>query len=203
MTATDSGISENELWLLSFYRQSEINGALFFGRVARTLRPGALQADVTQHFSDEAAHASYWTACIRDLGHDALKLGGAYQDHYLDAAGVPANLLDVLAVTQAFEKRVIGQYHRHLRHGGTHPRVRQTLEQIMHDERWHIRYVRRAIEQMTERFGADAVSAALGRFAAADREVYARHLAEHGERMAFLLPDGSDRHDTHNPEGPT
>src|SRR5262249_37702424 len=46
-------VTENELWLLSYYRSSEINGALFFGRVARTIR-GPLQVDVTHHFADEA-----------------------------------------------------------------------------------------------------------------------------------------------------
>ena len=101
-------------WLLSYYRSSEINGALFFGRVARTVR-GPLQVDVTHHFSDEANHASYWTQCIADLGHTAIKQNRSYQDQYLEAVGAPASLMEVMAITQVFEKRVIGQYHQHLR----------------------------------------------------------------------------------------
>src|SRR5262245_66453279 len=85
-------LPENDLWLLSYYRTSEISGALFFGQVARTLRPGPLQADVTHHFADEANHAKYWTRCIEDLGHNAEKLSGSYQDQYLEAVGLPANL---------------------------------------------------------------------------------------------------------------
>jgi hypothetical protein len=77
--------------------------------------------------------------------------------------------------------------------------VRQTLERIMHDERWHVRYVHAAIEQMKERFGADAVDASVHRFATADDEVYAKHLAEYGDRMAFLLP--ADVVDGHHREG--
>ena len=57
-------VAENELWLLSYYRSSEINGALFFGRVARTVR-GPLQVDVTHHFADEANHASVLDAVHR------------------------------------------------------------------------------------------------------------------------------------------
>jgi hypothetical protein len=84
-------ISENELWLLSFYRVSEISGALFFGRLARSMRPSSIQADMTKHFSDEAMHAWYWTDCIERLGAKPLKLDVAYQDQYLVAAGMPVD----------------------------------------------------------------------------------------------------------------
>jgi hypothetical protein len=178
-------LTDNDRWLLSYYRSSEINGALFFGRVARTIR-GPLQADVTHHFADEAAHAHYWTECIADLDSSPLALGRGYQDQYLDAVGLPANLMEVMAITQVFERRVVGLYRRHLRYHRVHPAVRQTIEKIMVDERWHIRYVRDALTGMGERYGAAEVSRTLARFAAADREVYARTLAEYGDRVAFL-----------------
>src|SRR5687768_16731112 len=122
-------LADNDRWLLSYYRSSEINGALFFGRVARTIR-GALQAEVTHHFADEAAHAHYWTTCLSDLDSVPLALGRGYQDQYLEAVGMPANLMEVMAITQVFEKRVIGQYRRHLRHAAIHPAVKQTIEKI-------------------------------------------------------------------------
>jgi hypothetical protein len=181
--------TENDLWLLSYYRSSEINGALFFGRVARTVR-GHLQADVTHHFADEANHASYWTRCIHDLGHTAIKQNRSYQDQYLDAVGVPANLMEVMAITQVFEKRVIGQYHQHLRFSGTHPLVRTTIQRIMLDERWHVRYVRDALQDMAARYGPELIDQTLARYTAADEEVYGKTLAEYGERIAFL---GQDR----------
>ena len=175
-------ITENELWLLSYYRSSEINGALFFGRVARTVR-GPLQADVTQHFSDEANHASYWTSCIADLGHNAIKQNRSYQDQYLEAVGAPASLMEVMAITQVFEKRVIGQYHQHMRLPETHPAVRQTISRIMGDERWHVKYVRDALAAMADRYGGDQIEETLARYTAADQEIYARTLAEYGERI--------------------
>lgn len=177
-------MNDNELWLASFYRSSEISGALFFGRVARTIR-GPLQKDVTHHFADEAAHAWYWTDCIDALGTRAIPMRDAYQDRYLEAVGVPASLMEVLAVTQVFEKRVIGQYHMHLRREQTPPPVRETIEKIMRDERWHVRYVRDALAAMEERYGADEIAATLARYAAADEEIYARVLAEYGERLAI------------------
>lgn len=178
-------LTENDLWILSFYRSSEINGALFFGRIARTIR-GPLQLDVTHHFSDEANHASYWSACIDSMGHLPLKLGKSYQDQYLDAIGIPANLMEVMAITQVFEKRVIAQYRQHLRLPSIAPAVQETIEKIMIDERWHVAYVNKALQDMTEQYGAPEVEDTIARFTAADQEIYARTLDEFGERAEFL-----------------
>lgn len=181
-------LTENDRWLLSFYRSSEINGALFFGRIARTVNAGRLQSEVTHHFTDEANHAWYWTECLNDLDASPIKLREAYQDQYLQAIGLPANLMEVMAITQVFEKRVIGQYRQHLRSPGLHPRVRQTIEKIMIDERWHVQYVRDALRDMEGKYGADRVAATIARFTAADEEIYAKTLAEYGERIGFLDP---------------
>lgn len=179
-------LSDNDRWLLSYYRASEINGALFFGRIARTVRPGRLQQHITHHFADEARHAGYWTHCICDLGHDPEKIRSGYQDQYFEAVGAPANLMEVMAITQIFEKRVIGHYRQHLVHPSTHPRIRRTLEQIMVDERWHVQYVREALEGMKARYGADVIAATLDRYTKADEEIYGSYMREHGQRMAFI-----------------
>lgn len=179
-------LTENDQWLLSYYRSSEINGALFFGRIARTVGAGKLQAEVTHHFSDEANHASYWTDCINDLDASPLKLRESYQDQYLQAIGMPANLMEVMAITQVFEKRVIAQYRQHLRAPGLHPRIRRTIEKIMIDERWHVQYVRDALSNMESRYGADRIAATTARFTEADKEIYAKTLAEYGERIHHL-----------------
>ena len=184
MTALEP-LSENDLWLLNYYRSSEINGALFFGRVSRIVR-GPLQADVTHHFADEANHAKFWTECITDLGFTASRATSGYQDQYLEAAGMPVNLMEVMAITQVFEKRVIGQYNHHLRFEGTHPLVQRTIKTIMRDERWHVQYVRDALQSMAAKYGEELVDETLARFTAADEEVYAKTLAEYGDRVAFL-----------------
>ena len=179
-------LNENDLWLLSYYRSSEINGALFFGRIARTIKAGKLQAEVTHHFADEANHSRYWTDCINDLDATPIKVRESYQDQYLQAIGVPANLMEVMAITQVFEKRVIRQYRQHERVPDLHPRVRQTIKKIMLDERWHIEYVREALRDMEGKYGTEHIAATIDRFEAADQEVYAKTLAEYGERIEFL-----------------
>jgi demethoxyubiquinone hydroxylase (CLK1/Coq7/Cat5 family) len=178
----DSKLTENELWMASFYRSSEMNGAMFFGRVARTVR-GPLQKDLTHHYADESAHAYYWTECIDAMDQRAIPMRDAYQDRYLDAVGVPSNLMEVMAITQILEKRTIGHYNQHLRRETTPEPVKATIEKIMRDERWHIQYVRDALLGMEERYGAEEIESTLARYTAADIEVYAEAMAEYDERM--------------------
>lgn len=179
-------VNDNDRWMMSYYRVSEINGALFFGRVARIMRPGQLQCQVTHHFADEAAHSSYWTSCMEDLGCHPEKQRATYQDRYFAALGVPANLMEVMAITLVFEKRVIGHYRRHLIYPDTHPRIKQTIERIMLDERRHVKYVREALDDMGAKYGADFVAQTLKRYEDADADAYAGMVSEFGERMTFL-----------------
>lgn len=179
-------IDENLHWILSFYRTSEIGGALFFGELARSLRPSAIQQDMTRHFADEANHARWWTDCLEELGVQPLKLATAYQNQYLAAAGMPANLMEILALTQVFEKRVVGQYALHAASPHTPEAVRRTLATIMQDERWHIRWIREALAGMESEYGADGIRDTLRRYTLADREVYRRTAREHEERIREL-----------------
>jgi len=179
-------LSDDELFLLSYYRSSEINGSLFFGRLARVLRPGPVQHDLSKHFADEAQHAWYWTQCIDRLGARPIKLADAYQDRYLEAAGVPMNLMEVLSITLVFERRVINQYSRHMAATTVNPEVAATISRIMEDEKWHVQWVRDALVGMEERYGKEHVAETLTRYREADREVYAQTLTEYESRLGFL-----------------
>jgi bacterioferritin (cytochrome b1) len=179
-------LTQSELWVASFYRVSEISGALFFGRIARSLKPGAVQRDMTKHFADEAQHAWLWTDCLQRMGAEPLKLDQSYQDQYGAAAGLPANLMEILAVTQVFEKRVINQYARHLNMPGVRTEIRDTLLRIMQDEQWHIEWIREALQTLEPEFGADNIAQTIERFRAADEEVYQKTLIEHEQRISEL-----------------
>lgn len=186
-------LSEDELFLLSFYRSSEINGSLFFGRLARALKPGPIQHDLSRHFADEAQHAWYWTQCIDRLGARPMKLADAYQDRYLEAVGLPMNVMEVLAITLVFERRVINQYAKHLALPHLHEEIAGTINRIMQDERWHVQWVRDALADLEGRFGKDHVEGTLRRYRQADQEVYAQALSEYDERLGFLFaPDRTE-----------
>ncbi len=180
-------LSESELWLLSFYRTSEIGGALFFGRLAKTLKPGPIQIDMTKHFADEAQHAWLWTECMQKLGATPLALPDTYQDQYTPAMGIPANLMEVLALTHVFEKRVVGVYARHANVPGLNPILKETLLTIMKDERWHLEWIRNALDGMAPDYGAENIEKALERFSQADEAVYRQTLKEHEEHINTLM----------------
>lgn len=181
-----SKLSENQLWLLSFYRTSEISGALFFGRLCKSLRPGQVQHDMTKHFSDEAVHAWVWTDCIARLGSSPLKLHDSYQDQYLSVAGMPANVMEILALTHVFEKRVIRQYALHSRVPDLNPETKEALGKIMDDEHWHLQWVQEALTRMETEFGKEYIEQTKERFWQADQEVYKRTMQEHEERVRDL-----------------
>jgi len=179
--------AERERWLLSFYRTSEIEGALFFGRLARALRPGPVQMDMTRHFADEAQHARHWTDCLDSLGHTPLKVRAAYQDRYLEAGGLPVNMMAILAVTLVFERRVVGQSTTHATAPNPAPPIASTPPKIMADHRWHIQWVGDALKGLEAEYGADTVAATLKRYTDADREVYQTTLAEHEDLVGGLM----------------
>jgi hypothetical protein len=179
-------LTTSEQWLLSFYRTSEIGGALFFGRLARPLRDPRLQRDMTSHFADESRHAAMWTACIADLGATPRRMSATYQDRYIEAGGMPVNLMEVLAVTHVFERRVAQQYARHARLPGVNGRVRVTLDEILRDERWHIRWVRAALRRSEAEYSPEEVRAAVERYESADRDVFAQTMAEHADVLGEL-----------------
>ena len=179
-------IDDNLHWLLSYYRSSEISGALFFGQLARGLKPSAIQCDMTRHFADEAQHARYWTQCLEQLGVEPLKLDKAYQDQYIAATGMPGNLMEILALTLVFENRVVTQYNLHSSGDELPAVVHDTLKTIMTDEQWHLEWIRGALLEMEDEYGRDHIQQTLKRYTEADREVYANTIQEHRQRIDHL-----------------
>ncbi len=184
---------DSEQWILNLYRTSEIAGSLFFGRLARSMKPGPIQYDMTKHFSDEAMHAWYWTSCLQEIGAETMSIKEAYQEQYLAAVGLPANVMEVLALTQVFEKRVIHQYQLHSHNPTVHPAVQRTLVMIMKDEKWHIKWIHDALKSLEPEYGADLIHATFTRYWEADQTVYGKTISEHAERVQYLVERAGGR----------
>ena len=188
MTNTEKRINrDHERWIMSFYRSSEITGALFFGRIAGYLPAGPIQSDLTHHFADESMHACYWTKAMDECGYQPERIKDAYQDAYLDAVGLPVNMMEILAITSVFEHRVIAQYAKHLRVPNLNPYIANTIETIMEDEKWHIKWIGDALKQMESEYGKDTIKSTLKRYQKADKEIYHKLVSENQERLDFIL----------------
>jgi demethoxyubiquinone hydroxylase (CLK1/Coq7/Cat5 family) len=176
-------ITARELSFLNFYRASELHGGLILGQVARRARDSALVLELTRHSAEEVAHAQLWTETIIAVGGRVRPVRETYQARYARHVGSPTALLDVLALTQLFERRVYRHFTEHLRRPGTHPAVKVTLERMLEEERGHLRWVKRWLDEQERALGA-AVPATLRRYAAADALVYAELTGELGWREA-------------------
>jgi hypothetical protein len=111
------------------------------------------------------------------LALQPLVLSAAHQDQYLATAGLPANLMEVLALTQIFERRVIHQYARHSRVPHPHPAVKSDPRQIMQDEKWHHRLGQARRSRAWSQSTGKRISLTPGALPKADQEIYQYHAA--------------------------
>lgn len=179
-------ISENELWLLSYYRESELAGALLMGRLARETDDDDLRVRLTEHCAEEARHAWAWTECILNVGGTPKKVSETYQSRYYAAVGSPSNLLEVLALTQIFERRVVRHFRSHLSWPGTHPEIKRTLQQLIEDEADHIRWVKDRLDDYAAANGEAVVKEMMERFKRIDEDVY-NELKQYADRFEQVV----------------
>ena len=167
-------VSERELAWLNFYRASELQGGLVLGTLAQRVRDGTLVTALLKHAAEEVEHARLWTETILAVGGSVRRAPRTYQSGYARELGPPRTVLEVLALTQVFERRVWRHFTRHLRRTGTHPLVRATLQRMLDEERDHLSWVKRWLDQHPD---ADAL---LSRYSAVDERMYTEFLSFYG-----------------------
>lgn len=126
-------VSDRDLWTLNFYRNSELHGALFMGRLARTLPDTALLAHATRHCATEAHHAAMLSGAIEALNGTIDPHVKTIQEYYSARGGIPASIIDLLVLSEVLEKRVLASYRAHVARPDVHPEIRKTLTEILHE----------------------------------------------------------------------
>ena len=142
--------TERELWLLNFYRNSELHGALLMGKLARSFRDTGLLVNLTKHCATEAHHAALLSEAIAKLGAIDPHTG-TIQERYSAAGGIPKELPDLLVLSETLEKRVLKSYREHLQRDDVHPVAREVLGKIvaeMEDEEEHEGWIDEALEHL-------------------------------------------------------
>lgn len=165
MQATD-----RELWLVNFYRNSELHGALLMGKLARSYTEADLLLNLTRHCATEARHAALLSEAIVALGGGFDPQTGTIQERYAAAGGVPIELVDLLVLTEVLEQCVLKTYRAHLDRGDVHPHVRETLSTILREELEHSGQ-EGWVEKKLASLPADAVAAAEAKWRAIDTGV--------------------------------
>lgn len=165
-------ISENDLWILSYYRESELAGSLVMGRLARETDDDDLRVHLTEHCAEEAHHAWLWTETILKVGGMPRRVAETYQTRYYAEIGTPSSLLEILALTQVFERRVIRHFRAHMKWPNTHPVVLETLQRMIDDEVGHISWVKDRLDRYAAEKGRAVVAETMRRFTEVDERVY-------------------------------
>jgi hypothetical protein len=166
--------TERERWLLNFYRNSELHGALLMGRLARTVSDPGVLVPATRHCATEARHAAILTEALHALGGRIDPQIETIQQHYSAKGGVPSALVDVLVLSEVLERRVLATYRAHVARPDTHPEIARTLGDILREMQAEDHGERGSwIEQALSRHPAAQVEAAEARWRAVDESVAA------------------------------
>ena len=175
--------SKQEIALLNFYRASELHGGLILGQMVRRTRDPDLILNLTRHSAEEVMHAQLWTETIIAIGGRPAPVRESYQMRYAEEVGTPISMLEILALTQVFERRVYRHFTLHLRQPGLHPAVAATLTRMLDEERGHLLWVKKWLDRRAA-VSPDEVRDVMRRYAEVDERVYSSISAEYGWRQA-------------------
>jgi rubrerythrin len=128
-------------WLLNWYRQSELDGALLLGRMVRVSDDPYVIAELTRHAADEARHAWLWQRAIAQLGLPSVRILRSYQSFYSAEGVMPQRLGEVLALTHVFERRVDVEFAEQVRDGDFPEPAVRTFKALLHDEQRHLSWI--------------------------------------------------------------
>jgi bacterioferritin (cytochrome b1) len=150
-------LTDRELWILNFFRNSELHGALLMGRLARVPQTPELLKNITRHCATEAHHAALLTELIAGLGGAVDPSVRTVQEHYSREGGVPTELVDILVLSQTLEHRVLVTYRQQLDAPGLNPKIGEVLEEILREEEEHGGGEECWLEQALRRLPAEQV----------------------------------------------
>lgn len=175
--------SKNEIDLLNFYRASELHGGLILGQMVRRTRDPQLILNLTRHSAEEVMHAQLWTETIVAIGGRPAPVRDTYQTRYAEEVGTPISMLEILALTQVFERRVYRHFTLHVRRPDVHPTVAATLRRMLDEERGHLTWVKHWLDTQAASRPAE-VREVMRRYSEVDERVYAAISTEYGWRLA-------------------
>ena len=170
-------VTNLEAGVLNFYRASQLHSGLILGQMVRRANDARLILSLTRHSAEEVMHAQLWTETIIAIGGRPAPIRDTYQTLYAAAVGPPSTLLDVLALTQIFERRMYRQFFLHVRVHGIHPAVAATLRRMIENERAHLTWVKAWLDEQAKSRRAE-VRDVVRKYSVADERIYATLSAE-------------------------
>ncbi len=161
-----------DIAVFSYYRNAEQHGANLLFRLLKHLDDPDAQIALSQHLADETRHAWLWTERIVRAGAKPLVVCDGYQVRMGRAAGMPRDVVDLLALTVVVEQRALRRYQQHLRRPNLDADTEQVLRNVTKDEGWHIDWIRKFGRTLAEQRGeSKRFYEAIARYREVDRQV--------------------------------
>jgi rubrerythrin len=175
--------------LFSYYRDAELRGADLILRLINRTEDPNLQEKLTRHLADETNHAWLWTERIRALGGDPVRIDDGYHRHLRRKAGIPSNLLDLLALTYVVEERAGKRYEEHAARPDVDLDTLHVLKDMRTDEEWHLAWVAEKLTELEQTEGKEKVAVTLDRYRALEAEAFAEMLADEQKALSELTKE--------------
>jgi bacterioferritin (cytochrome b1) len=140
-------LSADELYIASFYRASELAGAMLLGKLALHTNHEQLRVPLTEQCLEEARHAWMLTETMHRMGRIPLKITRTYQSELGKILGVPESTVDVLCLTRVLEVVALETYQKHVAMPHASSELRATLEAIIEDEVGHIDWIQAELDK--------------------------------------------------------
>jgi rubrerythrin len=173
-----------EIAVFSYYRNAEQHGANLLFRLLKHLDDPDAQIALSQHLADETRHAWLWTERIVRAGSKPLIVCDGYQTRMGRMAGMPRDVIDLLALTVVVEQRALRRYQQHLRRPNLDADTEAVLKSVTKDEGWHIDWIRKLGRSMSaERGVSKQFDDAIARYREVDRQVV-QHLEAAEQELA-------------------
>ncbi len=179
MNLNELSPTDKLIWIFSFYRDAELRGARLLFNLLHHLKDAEAQLKMSRHLADETRHAWLWTKRIADLGGAPILVDDGYQRRLGLRAGVPKDLIDLLALTVVVEERARSRYIQHASMPNVDEETLAVLKAVTEDESWHLSWIEHKMRDTAREQGKpQRADEALERYRAIDREVWATLAAD-------------------------
>lgn len=165
-------LSEDDLWLLSYYHAAELDAALMCAKLARVTGDDDLRVYLTEQCAEEAKHAWLFSEAILKLGAKPIPIDETYQSLLGRRVGLPTSPLEFFALTKVVEVRAYEHYQWHLQQAGVDPIVADVLRRILDDEKDHVSGMNHYLKELEKSGRKLEIERVITRYEEEDRRLY-------------------------------
>ncbi len=179
--------------LFNYYRDAELRSADLVFRLINKAKNENIQEKLARHLADATNHAWLWTERICALGGQPIRIDHGYHRQLRRKAGLPTNLLELLALKCVVEERARNRYEEHSARSDVAPETLAILNEMRADEEAQLAWITEKLTELGAKEGQEKVTAVLQRYRAIEATVFADIQKEEQQALAEVVQDERDK----------